>query len=206
MNRARVVLLVGVLGAVALRWPAVAGGLQDDDYIQAAMLDGDFWIERGPLDLFWFSGGNAHEHRALVEHGYNPWWTHPQHRVAMRGVRAPVHQRQLRLEWPTYPLARQFQLVLIGMHLLEDGPEAMIERGHHPRLEAGRGNGPAIDLALERLPADFREVIVLREMEGLSYREIAAVVGVPIGTVMSRLARARERLQTLLKLELKQIR
>jgi RNA polymerase sigma factor (sigma-70 family) len=54
--------------------------------------------------------------------------------------------------------------------------------------------------ALERLPADFREVIVLREIEGLSYKEIAAVVGVPIGTVMSRLARARERLQTILKL------
>jgi RNA polymerase sigma-70 factor, ECF subfamily len=54
--------------------------------------------------------------------------------------------------------------------------------------------------ALEQLPADFREVIVLREIEGLSYKEIAAVVRVPIGTVMSRLARARERLLTLLKL------
>jgi RNA polymerase sigma-70 factor, ECF subfamily len=54
--------------------------------------------------------------------------------------------------------------------------------------------------ALERLPADFREVIVLREIEGLSYKEIAAVVSVPIGTVMSRLARARERLMTVLKL------
>jgi RNA polymerase sigma factor (sigma-70 family) len=54
--------------------------------------------------------------------------------------------------------------------------------------------------ALEQLPVDFREVIVLREIEGLSYKEIAAVVGVPIGTVMSRLARARERLLTLLKL------
>jgi RNA polymerase sigma factor (sigma-70 family) len=54
--------------------------------------------------------------------------------------------------------------------------------------------------ALERLPADFREVILLREIEGLSYKEIAAVVGVPIGTVMSRLARARDRLQTQLKL------
>jgi RNA polymerase sigma factor (sigma-70 family) len=47
---------------------------------------------------------------------------------------------------------------------------------------------------LEELPADFREVIVLRELEGLSYKEIATVVGIPIGTVMSRLARARERL------------
>ena len=54
--------------------------------------------------------------------------------------------------------------------------------------------------ALEQLPVDFREVMVLREIEGLSYKEIAAVVRVPIGTVMSRLARARERLATLLKL------
>ena len=48
--------------------------------------------------------------------------------------------------------------------------------------------------ALETLPADFREVLVLRELEGLSYKEIAVIVGIPLGTVMSRLARARERL------------
>ena len=54
--------------------------------------------------------------------------------------------------------------------------------------------------ALEQLPVDFREAIVLREIEGLSYKEIAAVVGVPMGTVMSRLARARERLQAILML------
>jgi RNA polymerase sigma-70 factor (ECF subfamily) len=52
--------------------------------------------------------------------------------------------------------------------------------------------------ALETLPTDFREVLVLRELEGLSYKEIAAVVGIPIGTVMSRLARARERLADVL--------
>ena len=52
--------------------------------------------------------------------------------------------------------------------------------------------------ALETLPTDFREVLVLRELEGLSYKEIAAVVGVPLGTVMSRLARARERLADVL--------
>ena len=53
--------------------------------------------------------------------------------------------------------------------------------------------------AVETLPADFREVIVLRELEGLSYKEIATIVGAPIGTVMSRLARARERLIALLR-------
>ena len=55
--------------------------------------------------------------------------------------------------------------------------------------------------AIEELPVDFREVIVLRELEGLSYKEIAAVIGTPIGTVMSRLARGRERLLAVLGLE-----
>lgn len=52
-----------------------------------------------------------------------------------------------------------------------------------------------VQQALEELPAEFREAIVLREMEGLSYKEIGDIAGVPIGTVMSRLARARKRLQ-----------
>lgn len=46
--------------------------------------------------------------------------------------------------------------------------------------------------ALARLPDEFREVVVLRELEDLSYKEIASVAGIPIGTVMSRLARARK--------------
>ena len=49
--------------------------------------------------------------------------------------------------------------------------------------------------ALEDLPVEFREVMVLRELEGLSYKEIAAIADIPMGTVMSRLARARQRLQ-----------
>lgn len=53
--------------------------------------------------------------------------------------------------------------------------------------------------AIHQLPDDFREVIFLREYEDLSYREIAELVGCPVGTVMSRLARARGRLRNLLK-------
>lgn len=49
--------------------------------------------------------------------------------------------------------------------------------------------------ALEELSPEFREVIVLRELEGLSYQEIAEMAAIPLGTVMSRLARARERLE-----------
>jgi len=58
--------------------------------------------------------------------------------------------------------------------------------------------------ALERLPLEFREVIVLRELEGLSYKEIAELAGIPVGTVMSRLARARKRLQQLLTAPVKE--
>src|SRR5713101_1452721 len=49
--------------------------------------------------------------------------------------------------------------------------------------------------ALEELPLEFREVLILRELEGLSYKEIAVIAGIPPGTVMSRLARARSRLK-----------
>ena len=53
--------------------------------------------------------------------------------------------------------------------------------------------------ALERLPTEYREVIVLHDVDGLSYREIAGVAGIPLGTVMSRLSRGRGRLEAELK-------
>jgi len=56
--------------------------------------------------------------------------------------------------------------------------------------------------AIQQLPVDFREVILLREYEELSYQEIASVLGCPIGTVMSRLARARSKLRPMLSVTL----
>jgi RNA polymerase sigma-70 factor, ECF subfamily len=72
-----------------------------------------------------------------------------------------------------------------------------------PALDAGIALDRAHDretvrAAIEQLPAEFREAITLRELEGMSYKEIADVAGVPIGTIMSRLARARRQLQLIL--------
>jgi len=61
-----------------------------------------------------------------------------------------------------------------------------------------RADRELLTQTLEKLPVEHREALVLRELEGLSYKEIAAVTGVPIGTVMSRLSRARRQLQELL--------
>jgi RNA polymerase sigma-70 factor (ECF subfamily) len=74
----------------------------------------------------------------------------------------------------------------------------------HPESEllvtAGR---ESLHQAIDQLPLEFREVILLREIEGMSYKQIGEVTGVPLGTVMSRLARARRRLQRALVAEWK---
>jgi RNA polymerase sigma-70 factor, ECF subfamily len=59
----------------------------------------------------------------------------------------------------------------------------------------------SIAQALSSLPDHFHQLLVLRELEGLSYRELADVIGIPIGTVMSRLSRAREALHSALETE-----
>lgn len=59
----------------------------------------------------------------------------------------------------------------------------------------GRADQALVHRALDRLPPAFREAIILREMEELSYRDIARITEAPIGTVMSRLARARDQLK-----------
>jgi RNA polymerase sigma factor (sigma-70 family) len=61
-----------------------------------------------------------------------------------------------------------------------------------------KADAKVLDAAIAALPTPFRETLVLRDIQGLAYREIAQVTGVPAGTVMSRLARARRVLMTIL--------
>lgn len=73
----------------------------------------------------------------------------------------------------------------------EDTPEDILIRRHDAAL---------VRQEIARLPEPFREVLVLRELEELSYKEIASILQTPIGTVMSRLARARTMLGDRLKM------
>jgi RNA polymerase sigma-70 factor (ECF subfamily) len=61
-------------------------------------------------------------------------------------------------------------------------------------------------MTIDQIPEPFRETLILRELEELSYKEIAAIAQVPIGTVMSRLARARQMLADLLLPEARKAR
>jgi RNA polymerase sigma-70 factor, ECF subfamily len=68
------------------------------------------------------------------------------------------------------------------------------------------GDAALVTRAMRHLPERFHQLLVLREIEGLSYRELADVIGVPIGTVMSRLSRAREALRDAIDHEMQRSR
>ena len=68
----------------------------------------------------------------------------------------------------------------------ENDPWTLVQRSADAQM---------LDTALAALPLDFREVLILRELEDLSYKEIARIANIPIGTVMSRITRARKLLQ-----------
>src|SRR5580698_3453181 len=84
--------------------------------------------------------------------------------------------------------------VQIASDIVEPGP------GAHQKLETSELRD-RVRSAIAQLPEEFSEIILLREYEELSYQEIATLLGRPIGTVMSRLARARSRLRVLLSSE-----
>jgi RNA polymerase sigma-70 factor (ECF subfamily) len=81
------------------------------------------------------------------------------------------------------PLSEPFDEQQHGGAIPAADPEALMLRTDGVAL---------IDQALTTLPARFRELLVLRELEGLTYRELADVMNIPIGTVMSSLSRARQ--------------
>ena len=85
-------------------------------------------------------------------------------------------------------------LVMIVTHTIDaHGEETIVFFRHAEKPSGGYGQltCQGLNRALALLPAEFREVIVLRELEELSYKEISTVAGIPVGTVMSRLSRAR---------------
>lgn len=82
---------------------------------------------------------------------------------------------------------------------ISDDELAEIEDAKENPVAFDRADAGVLRAALESLPPEFREAIVLRELEELSYKEIAEIADVPIGTVMSRLARARRELQSYMR-------
>jgi RNA polymerase sigma-70 factor, ECF subfamily len=84
----------------------------------------------------------------------------------------------------TYDLVAQFDEEIHSSGIETSNPEQLLLQNVDGRL---------VENALSVLPLRFREILVLRELEGLSYKEIAGVMGMPMGTVMSTLSRARDR-------------
>jgi RNA polymerase sigma factor (sigma-70 family) len=78
---------------------------------------------------------------------------------------------------------------------LEDDSPAVVGTWSDPEAELIKNaNSQLVHKALEELPLEYREILILRELEDLSYKEIAQIIEKPLGTVMSRLSRARREL------------
>jgi RNA polymerase sigma-70 factor (ECF subfamily) len=80
----------------------------------------------------------------------------------------------------------------------EDGPELAVDTKTPETILMSRSNSQLVQRAIEDLPVHYRETLLLCEVEEMSYQEIAEVLSIPIGTVMSRLARARKAVRQLL--------
>lgn len=92
-----------------------------------------------------------------------------------------------------YTWLRKSRAVEPITELDEQAATAGIELPNPEQLLLQKADGQLVGQAMSQLPVRFREILILRELEGLSYKQIADVMGVPMGTVMSTLSRARER-------------
>ncbi|HTH48814.1 MAG TPA: sigma-70 family RNA polymerase sigma factor [Candidatus Limnocylindria bacterium] len=102
-----------------------------------------------------------------------------------------------------YTWLRENRPAEVTMGLEDEALEIEDTSGNVDVLNSRLSDAEAVRRAIAELPPEFREIVLLRELEGFSYKEIAELADVPIGTVMSRLARARKQLQKSLAEEFK---
>jgi len=108
------------------------------------------------------------------------------YRVALNHCRSKLGRKR----YPMQPLAEENEGE--GIHLIDD------RRGPEERTLANDA-AQRVNLSLRQLKPHFREAVVLRDLEGLSYEEIAEILAIKIGTVRSRIARGRDRLRVILE-------
>jgi RNA polymerase sigma-70 factor (ECF subfamily) len=80
----------------------------------------------------------------------------------------------------------------VAMDAEEDGPELAVDTETPETILMNRSNSQLVQRAIDDLPGHYRETFLLCEVEEMSYQEIAEILSIPMGTVMSRLARARK--------------
>lgn len=156
-------------GLALARW--LAGNVTDaEDIVQDAAIKALRAVSR-------FDGGNPRAWvLAIVRNTAFSWFAkHRPKALLMVGGLAEIDEA-------TYGDERQPDLG-------PDTPEATLIR---------RADAAMVEAAIAELPLPFREILVFRDINGLSYREIAELLSVPVGTVMSRLSRARARLATII--------
>ncbi len=149
------------------------------------------WLSRSPQDaedivqeaylraFKFFDGFHGEDGRAwmlgIVRNTFYTWYQHKKAQAQSIEFEEELHS--VKSENSSFP------------QYADNDPEALLIQKDSRRQ---------LHLALESLPVEFREVVVMRELEDLSYKQIAAIVGIPIGTVMSRLGRGRKQLAEIL--------
>ena len=86
----------------------------------------------------------------------------------------------------------------------EEGPELSVESDTPETILFERSNHELLQNAIGELPVNFREILLLCEVEEMSYQDIAETLSIPIGTVMSRLSRARKMLRDRLRTQMQE--
>ena len=104
----------------------------------------------------------------------------------------------------TFLTSRTGLKITVPFDAESDGPELAVDPATPETLAISRSDSELLRRALQDLPVHFREILLLSEVEELSYQEIAETLSVPIGTVMSRLSRARKALRHQVNLEMRQ--